>query len=110
MQLKWHKNLTLKKWQKYTKDKQILSIAAEFMRAKNLLLWKKNNEVKQSYERAYELLDLTVEDQAWQTSLKEILRFREIIGELYLKPNLKLNEKLLNILLTLTPGSYNLYH
>ena len=110
MQLKWHKNLTPKKWQEYTKDKQILSIAAELIRAKNLLLWKKNNEVKQSYERAFELLDLTIEDYNWQHGLKEILRFREAMGELYLKPNLKLNEKLLNILLTLTPGSYNLYH
>lgn len=108
MQLQHHKNLTLKKWQKYEKYKQILSIAVEFNRAKNINSWDNTNEVKNCYERAYELLDLTIEDPRWQNSLKELLRFREIMGELYLKPNLELNNKLYKILLTFEPKAYNM--
>ena len=38
----------------------------------------------QCYERAFELLDLCAMDQKWRARLKELLRFREMLGELYL--------------------------
>lgn len=108
MQLYWHKNLTLEKWQRYKKSQQILSIAAEFNRAKNIISWGDIKKVKQCYERAYELLYLTIADPRWKNGLKELLRFKEIMGELYLKPNLKLNNKLYKILISLNSQSYNL--
>ena len=57
-----HKNLTLEKWSKYTLGQQVLMIGNELNRATNLL---KNNmipEVKNCYERAMELTDLTSAD------------------------------------------------
>jgi len=42
----WHKNLTHEMWQKYDKSKQILSIAAEFIRAKNMIKWQKFDEAR----------------------------------------------------------------
>ncbi|MEW6408277.1 MAG: hypothetical protein AB1465_06350 [Patescibacteria group bacterium] len=108
MQLQWHKNLTLERWQKFEKYKQILSIVVEFQRAESAAKRKNNNEVRLCYERAYELLDLTIEDPRWKHNLKELLRFREIFGELYLKPNLELNQKLYKILLAFNSKAYNL--
>lgn len=96
------------KWQKYEKYKQILSIAAELNRARNIFKWNNLDEVKRCYERAYELLDLTITDPRWKNGLKELLRFREIMGELYLKPNLELNDKLYKILLKFDSRAYNL--
>lgn len=43
-----------------------------------------SREVAQCYERAMELLDLCTADPKWRSRLTELLRFREILGELYL--------------------------
>lgn len=104
----WHKNLTQEKWQKYEKSKQILSIAAEFNRAKNMIKWQKFEEARNCYERTYELLDMTIVDPRWRHKLKELLRFREILGNVYLAPAAQLNEKLYQTLLKLNSEAYSL--
>ena len=110
--LKLHKNLTLKKWCNYSKGQQILMIANELNRAQNWLQKEENFEVNQCYERAFELLDLTLEDKKWHKGIKEILRFREMLAELYVtKEKDKIsNKKAYDILITLTPESYNMLH
>lgn len=81
---KLHKDLTQERWSKFSKKNQILNIAAELLRAANWL--KKDNfeNARHCYERAFELVDLTLEDGKWQGRRKELARFREILAYLYL--------------------------
>jgi hypothetical protein len=76
--------MTSEKWNRYPVERQILMIGSEFARAKNLLRDAWDEEVRQCYERAFELLDLCAMDPKWRPRLKELLRFREMLGELYL--------------------------
>jgi len=101
MKLKWHKSFTPEKWSQYSIDRQILMIATEFARAKSLIQKNDIKEVKNCYERAFELLDLSTYDQKWQKKLKELLRFRELLGQLYsdTSVNLKLNNNMFKVLL-----------
>jgi hypothetical protein len=80
----WHRSMDPGKWSRFTFDRQILMIGSEFARAKNLLRDGVRGEVIQCYERAFELLDLCTTDPKWRPRLKELLRFRELLGELYL--------------------------
>ncbi len=71
------------RWSGFPFDRQILMIANELNRAKNLL--RDANDPAEStrcLERAFELLDLTIEG-ASGTSRYEFLRFREVLGQLY---------------------------
>ncbi len=82
---KYHKNLSAEKWQKFSKEDQILNIAAEFSRAKN---WLAEGEKKQALDclnRAFELLDLTINDPRWRRGLNELLRFRDVLAQFYIK-------------------------
>lgn len=101
MKLKWHKSFTPEKWSAYSIDRQILMIATEFARAKSLIQKNNRKEVNNCYERAFELLDLSTYDHKWEKKLKELLRFREVLGSLYSAENvdLKLNNDLFNVLL-----------
>jgi hypothetical protein len=92
MRNKFHKNLTLERWQKFSKETQILNIAAEFSRAKNWLIKKDENEVLNCLDRSFELIDLTVNDSKWKKSLKELLRFRDVLAGFYIKKNKNLDE------------------
>ncbi len=81
----FHKNLTVKKWSSLTKDKQILNIGSELMRARNWLARNNENYKIDCLNRAYELIELTANDKKWhQAGLKELMRFREIMGDYYL--------------------------
>lgn len=80
----WHKSMHSERWSRFPFERQILMIGSEFARAKNLLRDDAKGEVMQCYERAFELLDLCAMDPKWRPRLRELLRFREILGELYL--------------------------
>jgi hypothetical protein len=110
--LKLHKNLNLEKWSCYSKGQQILMIANELNRAGNWIEKHQNFEVNQCYERAFELIDLTVEDTKWKNGLKELLRFREVLATLYIQENKDdaMNKKVYDVLLTLSSESYNILH
>lgn len=97
----WHKTLNQSKWDKYSIDRQILMIATEFARAKSFISKNDFKETKNCYERAFELLDLCKNDSKWLEKLKELTRFREYLGNLYLtpKPNLLINNQMFKILL-----------
>jgi len=110
MEIKQHKTLTNKKWNRFPFFKQILMIANELNRAKNWINRGDQAEVKNCYERALELIDLTVNACIGKKVLKELLRFREMIAEEYLKTqkNIGTNQKLLFVLLLMNKDSYNL--
>ena len=57
--------------------------------------------VKKAYERILRLIDLTVEVNSNRALRRELLRFREVIGELYLadKPMPKQHHQAMRVLL-----------
>lgn len=103
---RFHKGLTSKKWQKFPRFQQLLMIGTEFGRAKDLLRDNYYKDVMDCYDRAYELIDLTIEDSNGLFQ-KELLRLREYFGNLYLRPNIRLNNQLYRFLLTLDQKAYN---
>ncbi len=93
--------MTQGKWQKLSKEEQILNIASEFSRTKNLLISKNEKLAMGCLNRAFELIDLTSNDPRWRKgALKELLRFREVLAEFYLKKD-KTLEELIKIFKTL---------
>jgi hypothetical protein len=103
-----HKTMTLEKWSGFSKGQQVLMIANEINRAKNILLKNNSDDINSSYERALDLIDITVQDIKWKSNLKEMLRCREFIGLLYCERNSYLNDLLLNNLILLSSEAYNL--
>jgi hypothetical protein len=85
MENKYHKNLTPEKWQGFSKEDQILNIASEFSRAKNGLIDNDEKRVLNCLDRAFELLDLTINDPRWHRGLNELLRLRDVLAQFYIK-------------------------
>ena len=107
----YHKNLS-SRWYKFPRSQQILAIASELHRAGNLLTEKDNAEAKNAYERAFELLDLTISGSCTMLERYELLRFREMLGHLYFNEpgNIKLVRKLFDVLISLNKDSFNALH
>jgi hypothetical protein len=81
-QLIFHPGLA-HRWAGFPPDRKILMIANELNRAKNLLRDAADPvESSRALERAFELLDLTV-DTTSGSARYEFLRFREVLGQLY---------------------------
>jgi len=83
VKLIFHPSLTDEIWFSKTIQYQILTIGAEFGRAKSLLKKGNYTEVKNSLERILELLDVTKSDPKWLYRIKELTRFREWTAEFY---------------------------
>lgn len=107
--LKFHKTLTTEKWVKFSGAQQILMIANELNRAKNSLLRGDEEETKECYERAMELLDLTICVSSKRNKRRELLRFRELLGLEYLtaKKDVSRIETLTKSLILLNKDAFN---
>ena len=79
--------MTLEKWQELSKEKQILNIASELSRVKFWLKEKNNEQIQNCLNRAFELIDLTINTSRHQRDLKELLRFREVLSQFYIDKN-----------------------
>ncbi len=82
---KLHKNLTPEKWSKLSKKDQILNIAAELSRATHWLEKDVFESAKDCYERALELVDLTLDDNRWKGNRRELAHFREVLASFYIR-------------------------
>ena len=87
-----HKNLTQERWQKFSKEEQILNIAAELSRAKFWLEKKNEEQILNCLNRAFELIDLTINAFKNQRALKELLRFREVLAQFYINEDKNIEE------------------
>jgi len=76
-----HKNLAQGKWFDFSFAEQMANIGSEISRAKN---WqnKDKKQFKNALFRALELVFLTAKDKRWRKRLKEILRLKEVIGDI----------------------------
>jgi phenylalanyl-tRNA synthetase alpha subunit len=85
-----YQNLKSKKrWQKLSFFEQIANIGSEIQRTVN---WREKNleYSKLAFERALELIDLTIEDKKNQKSgrLKELLRTKELLIDYFCFDNI----------------------
>lgn len=82
-----HKQLASGRWQNFSFFQQMSNIGSEIERT---IKWKHKNNVNYSrlaFERALELLDLTVADKKNKKRLKELLRVREMLVDYFLYDN-----------------------
>ena len=99
--------MTTEKWFSYPGFQQLLMIANELNRVQNALAKDNIENAIHAWERAFELTDLTVEDQKNKRWLAELLRFREKMGESFISLDAMMNKELMKGLLSLDPTAYN---
>jgi hypothetical protein len=102
-----HEGLTLERWRKFPAAHQVLMIANELHRARNLSGVNDAARRQGAYERALFLTDLTIRAQTAHGFRRELLRFRDLLAAFYLDPSPPVHEQaaLLKALLLLTPES-----
>jgi len=75
------------RWQKLSFFEQMANIGSEVERA---IGWKEKKNIEYSrmaFERALELLDLTIEDSKNRKKLRELYRLREILADYFCGDN-----------------------
>ena len=82
-----HQDLAAGRWKQMTLVEQMANIGSEVERALNWRI-KKNEEFSQkAFERALELIDLTLDSTAGFARLKEIARLREVLVDYFCGTN-----------------------
>lgn len=100
-----HASLSAERWARFDLGQQILQIGAEMQRGRKYLRAERAAELRACYERAMALVDLTVEVQRKPHLRRELLRWREVVAELYLgsEPDAEAHHGALRVLLRLHP-------
>jgi hypothetical protein len=100
--------LSPERWASFTLDQQILMIANEMNRAGKLLGPDDRSRLRNSHERVLNLTDLTVAVQDRPALRRELLRWRDLVAELYIAadPDRRLHEAAFEVLKRFTPGVY----
>lgn len=109
VKLRHHANLTPESWNRFPFEKQVLMIGNELHRAKNWIQKEDYAEVKHCYERAFELLFLSIGNLKEPNKIREFTRFYEALAGLYVKkePDAKANRELLMVLILMDRKSYS---
>jgi hypothetical protein len=73
-----HRDLAAGRWEQLSLAEQLANVGSEVGR---MLRWRERNEhlATGAFDRALELLDLTLADPRWRTRLREIARARELL-------------------------------
>lgn len=81
-----HSQMAAGKWLEMPFVNQMANIGSEVERT---IIWreKKQEYSQKAFERALELLDLTINDKKNQTKLKELVRLRETLVDYFLFEN-----------------------
>ena len=82
-----HKELAAGRWNKLSFCEQMANIGSEVERA---LIWRAKNKIaysRNAFERALELVDLTLENISSPTRLKEVARMREALVDYFAGTN-----------------------
>jgi hypothetical protein len=100
-----HTGLDAEKWNAFPKSRQVLMIASELNRAGHWIERADAESMARCDERAFELIDLSVQDPKWGKGRRELMRFRELLAERYLNQRLDgaANRALLEALLKMDP-------
>lgn len=81
-----HGSLSPERWSAFSRDQQILMIGNEMNRATRWMRPDDRPSLELCYERVLRLVDLTIESQTRQTFQRELLRWRDLIADLYIRP------------------------
>lgn len=103
-----HASLTAERWAAFTLDQQILMIGNEMHRAAGLFAPADRERLIGCYERALRLADLTIATQSKPTLRHELLRWRDLVAELYIspQPSPAAHRDAFRVLLEFTPTAY----
>jgi len=103
-----HSNLTEERWSTFTLDQQVLMVANEMNRARKLMAETDRPRLLNCYERVLRLVDLTVRVHRRPELWRELLRWRDLIAELYVAPVSKpeAHAAAFRCLLQMTPTAY----
>ncbi|MEW5758706.1 MAG: hypothetical protein AB1755_04455 [Candidatus Omnitrophota bacterium] len=82
-----HKDLALGRWNQMPFLEQMANIGSEVERALNWQIKKNNDYAQRAFERALELIDLTLDSDKNYAHLKEIARMREAIVDYFFGVN-----------------------
>lgn len=80
-----HSELTSDYWRRFTLDQQILMIGNEMNRASKLMAPELLESRQDSYECTLRLVDLTVDVQKNRSLRRELLLWREVLADLYVR-------------------------
>lgn len=81
-----HASLSPERWAAFSLDQQILMIGNEMSRAARWMRPEDRRSLNLSYERILRLVDLTVEVNSRPALRRELLLWRSLIAELYIRP------------------------
>jgi hypothetical protein len=82
-----HASLTPERWARFSLDQQVLMIANEMHRASALQRESDRESRARAYERVLRLVDLTVAVQARYALRRELLRWRDLVAALFVRPD-----------------------
>lgn len=82
-----HATLSPERWARFSRDQQILMIANEMNRAGKLFAAEDRERLRNAYERVLNLTDLTIASRSERGLRRELLRWRDLIAALYLRPD-----------------------
>ena len=105
--LRQHEGLSPERWASFSYAQQILMIGNEMNRGLHHLKLGDMERARPAYDRALALVDLTVGLPLQRTRRRELLRWRDLIGALYLddQPSVELHADAFRCLLQMTPES-----
>lgn len=81
-----HSALSPERWAAFSADQRILMIANEMNRAGKLMAPEDRPGRLRAYERALQLTDLTIEVDSRPGFRRELLRWRDLVAALYVRP------------------------
>lgn len=103
-----HADLTEERWARFSRDQQLLMIANEMHRATKALELGEHRSFGLCYERVLRLADLTAGVSGGLSFRRELLRWRELVGEAYLEgaPDPRRHRAAVSALLALSPVAW----
>lgn len=102
-----HAGLSAERWASFSFPQQVLMIGNEMNRGLHHLALGATDRARPSYERVLQLVDLTVGLPLVYARRRELLRWRDLVGALYLDddPSLDAHVEAFRCLLRMTPES-----
>ena len=102
-----HASLSPERWARFSREHQLMMIANEMNRTTRLMTADDRHSRNLAYERVLRLADLTIEVNPKRTFRRELLRWRDLVGALYLAaaPDGQAHHAALLSLLQLSPAT-----
>jgi len=98
--------LTLERWSRFGFDQQVMLIANEMHRGLHSMSPDQRPSLQLVYERVLHMLGLTAQGKIGRNERREIQRWKEVVGQLYLgeHPDPAQHREALKVLLQLRPA------